>query len=71
MWRIIILPTACHYVLDHILDVQCVLGALEAEIKKFLQESITNWLELCVRTERYILIYPFFDWINISHGHGC
>ncbi len=59
------------YGLDHILDIQCVLGALEAEIEKFLQESITNWLELCVCTERYILIYPFFDWINVSQGHGC
>ncbi len=59
------------YGLDHILDIQCVSGALEAEIEKFLQESITNWLELCVRTERYILIYPFFDWISVSHWDGC
>ncbi len=47
------LAYAYHYGLDHILDIQCVSGALEAEIKKFLQESITNWLELCVCTERY------------------
>ncbi len=65
------LAYACHYGLDHILDIQRVLGALEAEIKKFLQESITNWLELCVRTERYISIYPFFDWIDVSHWDGC
>ena len=62
---------AYRYGLDHTLDVQRALGDLETEIEKFLQESITNWLELCVRTERYISIYPFFDWINISHGHGC
>ncbi len=62
---------ACRYWLDHILDIQRVPGALETEIEKFLQESITNWLELCVRTERYISIYPFFDWIDVSHGSGC
>ncbi len=65
------LAYACLYGPDHILDVQCVSGALETEIEKFLQESITNWLELCVRTERYISIYPFFDWIDVSHGDGC
>src|SRR5258708_39776277 len=65
------LAYACRYGLDHILDVRCVSGVLEAEIKKFLQGNITNWLELCVQTERYISIYPFFDWINISHQHGC
>ncbi len=58
----------CRYGLDHILDVQCVSGALETEIEKFLQESITDWLELCVCAERYISIYPFFDWIDVSHG---
>ncbi len=61
----------CRCGLDHILHIQCVLGALETEIKKFLEESITTWLELCVCTERYILIYPFFVWIDVSHGNGC
>ncbi len=66
-----LLAYACRYGLDHILDVQRVSGALETEIEKFLQENITNWLELCVRTERYISIYPFFDWIDVSHENGC
>ena len=61
----------CCYGLDHILDVQHVSGALETEIEKFLQESITYWLELCVHTERYISICPFFDWIDVSHVNGC
>ncbi len=66
------LAYACRYGLDHILHVQRVSGDLETEIEKFLQESITTWLELCVRTERYISIYPFFDWIiKVSHGDAC
>ena len=65
------LAYACRYGLDHILHIQHVSGALEIEIKKFLQESITTWLELCVRTERYISMCPFFDWIDVSHGNGC
>ncbi len=65
------LAYACRYGLDHISDVQRVSGALETEIEKFLQESITTWLELCVRTARYISIYPLFDWIDVSHGNGC
>src|SRR5258708_16516811 len=65
------LAYACCYGLDHISHVQCVSGDLETEIEKFLQESITTWLELCVRTERYISIHPFFDWIEVSHGNGC
>ncbi len=65
------LAYACYYGLDHILDVQHVSGALETEIEEFLQESITDWLELCVRTEIYISIHPFFDWIDVSHGNGC
>ncbi len=65
------LAYACRYGLDHISHVQCVSGALETELEKFLQESITNWLELCVRVERYISIYPFFDWIDVSHGNVC
>ncbi len=65
------LAYACRHGLDHILDVQRVSGALEPEIGRFLQESITKWLELCVRTEKYISIYPFFDWIDVSYGNGC
>src|SRR5258708_3157174 len=65
------LAYACRYGPDHILDVQRVSEALETEIEIFLQESITNWLELCVRGDRYISIYPFFDWIDVSHGNGC
>ncbi len=65
------LAYACRYGLDHILHVQHVSGALEMEIEKFLQETITTWLELCVRGERYISIYPFFDWIEVSHGNAC
>src|SRR5258708_31614683 len=65
------LAYACCYGLDHILDVQGVSGALETEIEMFLEESITNWLELCVRGDRYISIYPFFDRIEVSHGNGC
>ncbi len=62
---------ACRYGLDHILDAQRVSGALETEIEEFLEENITSWLELCVRTGRYISICPFFDWIDVSHGNGC
>src|SRR5258708_2042420 len=65
------LAYARRYGLDHILDVQRISGALETEVGRFLQESITNWLELCVRGDRYISIYPFFDWIHVSHGNGC
>src|SRR5258708_18815950 len=65
------LAYACRYGLDHILDVQGVSGALETEIEMFLEESITNWLELCVCGDRYISIYPFFDWLDVSHGNGC
>ncbi len=65
------LAYTCHYGLDHILDVQGASGALETEIEMFLQESITNWLQLCVHGNRYISIYPFFDWIHISHGNRC
>ena len=59
---------ASRYGLDHMSHVQHVSRALEIEIEKFFQESITVWLELCVRAERYISIYPFFDWIEVSHG---
>ena len=62
---------ACRYGLDHILDAQRVSGALETEIEEFLEENITSWLELCVRTGRYISICPFFDWIDVSHRNGC
>ncbi len=66
------LAYARRYGLDHILHIQHVSGALKIEIEKFLQESITTWLELCVRTERYISICPFFDWIiKVSHGDAC
>ena len=57
---------ASHYGLHHMLHVHHVSGALEMEIEKFFQESITDWLELCVCAERYILIYPFFDWIEVA-----
>src|SRR5258708_14243900 len=65
------LAYACRYELDHISHIQCVSGALETELEKFLQESITTWLELCVRAERYISIYPFLDRIEVSHGNAC
>src|SRR5258708_3846250 len=62
---------ACRYALDHILRVQRVSRALGTEIEKFLQDSITAWLELCVRAERYISISPFLKWIEVSHGNAC
>ncbi len=65
------LAYACRYGLDHILHVQRVSGELETDIEKFLGESITLWLELCVRAEGYISIYPFFCWIEVSHGNAC
>ena len=65
------LAYACHYGLDHISHIQDIPGALEEEIKKFLEGNITNWLGLCVRTGRYISIYRFFDRIEVSHGNAC
>ncbi len=65
------LAYACRYGLDHILRVQHVSRALEIAIEKFLEKRITTWLELCVRTERYISIHPFFDWIKVSHRNAA
>ncbi len=65
------LAYTCRYGLEHISHVQHVSSALEAEIEEFLQEGTTTWLELCVRAERYISIYPFFDWVEVSHGNAC
>src|SRR5260370_23288640 len=58
------------YGLQHMSHVQHVSRGLEIEIEKFLQERITDWLELCVRADRYISILPFFDWIKVSHGNA-
>ena len=65
------LAYASRYGLDHMLPIQQIPEALEKEITKFLEENITNWLELCVRTGRYISMYPFFDRIEVSCGNAC
>ena len=57
---------ACLFALDHTLETKEASEAAEVEIKKFLDESITNWVELCVRTKTYISIGSFFDWIEVS-----
>ena len=62
------LAYACRYGPDHISRIQHIPETLEIEVKKFLEENITNSWELCVRTGRYIPIHPFFDWIEVSHG---
>ena len=59
------------YGLDHMLHIQHIPGALEEEIQEFLEKNIMKWLELCLRTRRYISIYPFFDQIEVSHGNTC
>ena len=60
------LAYACHFGLDHALEAKDVSKAFKMEIKKFLEGSIIRWLEFCVRTKRYISIYPFFDWIEVG-----
>ena len=65
------LAYASRYGLDHLSRIQHISEALEKEITKFLEENIMNWLELCVRTGRYISIYRFFDRIEVSHGNAC
>ena len=50
---------------DHVLGIKDVSEALEIEIRKFLK-NIVDWVELCVRRERYISILPLVDWIEVS-----
>src|SRR5258708_11352962 len=54
------LAYASRYGLDRILDVQCVSGVLEAEIEKFFQHSITNWLELSLPPNTHTSFHPSF-----------
>ena len=62
------LAYACRFALDHTLEVKEGSEALKAEIKKFLDRSIIDWLEFCIRAERYISVLSFFDWIEVSLG---
>ena len=62
------LAYACCFALDHTLEAKEGSEALKAEIKKLLDESIFDWLEFCIRVERYISIRRFFDWIEVSLG---
>ncbi len=62
------LAYACRFALGHTLEAKEGSEALKAEIKRFLDGSIFNWLEFCIRAERYISIRPFIDWIEVSLG---
>ncbi len=62
------LAYACRFALNHTLEAKGGSEALKAEIKKLLDESIFDWLEFCIRVERYISIRRFFDWIEVSLG---
>src|SRR5258707_7140538 len=65
------LAYACRFALDHTLEAKEGSEALKAEIKRFLDGSILDWLEFCIRAKRYISIRPFFDWIEVSLGTSC
>src|SRR5260370_40373749 len=65
------LDYACLFGLDHALEANDPSIDLKVEIVKFLEGSIINWLELCVRVRRYILISPFFHWIEVSGSILC
>ena len=56
---------ACRFGWDHLLEIQDVSEVLGIEIKKFL-ENFADWLEFCIRTEKYSSILPLFDWIEVS-----
>ena len=56
---------ACRFALDHTLAAKEGLEVLQPEIKRFLDESILDWLEFCVRVKRYVSIHTFFDWIKV------
>ena len=59
------LAYACRFGWDHMLEIQEVSEVLGIEIKKF-SENFVDWLEFCIRTEKYSSILPLFDWIEVS-----
>jgi len=65
------LAHACRFALDHTLEAKEGSEALKVKIKRFLDGSILDWLEICIRAKRYISIRRFFDWIEVSLGTSC
>ncbi|KAF8336603.1 uncharacterized protein EI90DRAFT_3119848 [Cantharellus anzutake] len=57
---------ACRYLVHHLNQAQEPLGAPNGSVHTFLNERITHWVEVCVRTGGYISISSFPEWVKLS-----
>ncbi|KAF8334725.1 uncharacterized protein EI90DRAFT_458255 [Cantharellus anzutake] len=56
----------CRHIVYHLNQVPDVLELLNVEVRIFLSQQITRWVEVCVRTEGYISISSFPEWAKLS-----
>ncbi|KAF8336615.1 uncharacterized protein EI90DRAFT_3014302 [Cantharellus anzutake] len=57
---------ACRHFVHHLRQCQEPLEAPNGPIHAFLNEQISRWVEVCVRTEGYISISSFPEWAKLN-----
>ncbi|KAF8336592.1 uncharacterized protein EI90DRAFT_195426 [Cantharellus anzutake] len=57
---------ACRHFVHHLSQFQEPLEAPNGPIHAFLNEQMSRWVEVCVRTERYISISLFPEWAKLN-----
>ncbi|KAF8325247.1 uncharacterized protein EI90DRAFT_3073564 [Cantharellus anzutake] len=57
---------SCRYTVCHLNKVQEPLEVLNGSVLAFLNQHITRWVEVCVRTEGYISVSSFPEWAKLS-----
>ncbi|KAF8337329.1 uncharacterized protein EI90DRAFT_2637848 [Cantharellus anzutake] len=57
---------SCRYIVYHLNKVQEPLEALSGLVHTFLNQHVTRWAEVCVRTDGYISVSSFPEWAKLS-----
>ncbi|KAF8307576.1 uncharacterized protein EI90DRAFT_1968032 [Cantharellus anzutake] len=57
---------ACRHFVHHLSQLQEPVEAANGPIHAFLNEQISRWVEVCVRTEGYISISSFPEWVKLN-----
>ncbi|KAF8310609.1 uncharacterized protein EI90DRAFT_2956079 [Cantharellus anzutake] len=63
------LSYSCQYIVYHLIEVQEPPEELSVSVLMFLNQHMTRWVEVCIRTERYISLSLFPEWAKLSVGH--
>ncbi|KAF8314811.1 uncharacterized protein EI90DRAFT_3135779 [Cantharellus anzutake] len=57
---------SCRYIVYHLNKVQEPLEVLSGLVHTFLNQHVTCWAEVCVRTDGYISVSSFPEWAKLS-----